>query len=367
MPATESKQTEVILCGLGNIGSHVVPSLAREPSITDVTLIDRDVYCESNLASQAIRRSDCGKAKVRVMAGRIPQIAGNRIAVQSLCADLNDVPLGVYRHADVVIGCLDSQRARIDLAVKCWRAGRILIDTGVNADAMLARCTVFVPSETGPCYACGIEDWDNIEPAFACDGSPMEAPPSGAPALLGTAAAMLASLELRRLIASGLSDADAGRETLLVLNDNMRIQISRHRRNPNCRFDHQTLAVKGEVTASTSIGRALELAPAGLGPVGLRVEGDVFVQELRCLNPACGRGERQLLRLARRLGEYERTCPSCGKAMTGFQKVEWLAADTLSASLRHSSLRRLGLRAGDVIGVGSFSKAVWFEVGEHHD
>jgi len=174
--------------------------------------------------------------------------------------------------------------------------------------------------------------------------------------------------ELRRLISGRLTAEDSGREIVLELG-NDHLYCSRHRRHPGCRFDHETLNIKGEVPVSMAIGDALALAPAGEGtPAGLRVEGHSFVRQLQCFNSSCGAGRRTTMRLANRLRRFERRCPACGEPMkpTGFGRSEWLHGPELTGSLRRSSLRRLGLRGGDVIAVGGPSAAACFEVGDHH-
>ena len=44
----------VIVIGVGAIGSHLVPHLARSPRVSRVTLIDRDRYETANLGGQQI-------------------------------------------------------------------------------------------------------------------------------------------------------------------------------------------------------------------------------------------------------------------------------------------------------------------------
>lgn len=58
----------------GNIGSHLLPHLARIPEIGSVTLIDPDRYEADNLYSQAIRTRDMGRPKVAVQTRRLSAI-----------------------------------------------------------------------------------------------------------------------------------------------------------------------------------------------------------------------------------------------------------------------------------------------------
>lgn len=62
---TIGKHVVVVGAG-GNIGSHLVPSLARLTAVACITLIDRDIYEEANLRSQNITARDLDKAKATV-------------------------------------------------------------------------------------------------------------------------------------------------------------------------------------------------------------------------------------------------------------------------------------------------------------
>ena len=50
----------VVLVGCGNIGSHLVPLVARWKEVGEVTLVDFDVYEPKNVASQSIDARDLG-------------------------------------------------------------------------------------------------------------------------------------------------------------------------------------------------------------------------------------------------------------------------------------------------------------------
>ena len=57
-----------IVIGLGNIGSHLVPHVARMAEVDRLTLIDFDVYGTANGRSQAIGVADVGRGKTEVQA-----------------------------------------------------------------------------------------------------------------------------------------------------------------------------------------------------------------------------------------------------------------------------------------------------------
>src|SRR5205823_9529388 len=64
----------VTVVGAGDIGTHLLPHLARMWGVRRVTVIDRDRYEEKNLTSQNITRRDVGKRKAMVQASRLRRI-----------------------------------------------------------------------------------------------------------------------------------------------------------------------------------------------------------------------------------------------------------------------------------------------------
>lgn len=92
MPEPRAKKFTVILAGLGNIGSHVVPLLARDASLRRVVLIDSDTYDETNLATQDIEPRDVGKAKAHVQARRLRRL-NPKLKVDAIARPIQCVPL----------------------------------------------------------------------------------------------------------------------------------------------------------------------------------------------------------------------------------------------------------------------------------
>lgn len=100
----------VVVIGLGNIGGFAAGLLARQRGLRRLTLVDRDVYDESNLFSQDITAADVGHPKATVQAERLRRI-NPALCVEAVLDDIEHVPLGALR-ADVLVACLDSRRAR---------------------------------------------------------------------------------------------------------------------------------------------------------------------------------------------------------------------------------------------------------------
>jgi ThiF family len=332
----------LVLVGAGNIGSFAVDLFARDPKITGLSIVDRDTHTAENLPVQNIGSADIGRDKAHVAARRAQRIAGKRLKVEAYPADLAALPWALYRRADVVVSCLDSQPARIQLATICWRMGRPLLDCGVNASADLARVTWFVPGKAVACYMCTIPDWSRIDGTFSC--AQMSANPTGAPAYLG---ALAAALALARL---------DDRQGELVFNPrHAKALTSRHVRNPACPFDHSTWKVQPVALDPfvTTWGSLFKRHKASR----VSVAGDMIVSELIC--GGCGTKRSNLLALRHR--SRARRCGRCGGALLapGSATHEWIETARIPEGLRNQKLASAGIAVGDIL---TFDEATHYEI-----
>lgn len=338
------KSVTVIGAG-GNIGSHLVPHLGRIPDVARVTLVDRDAYEATNLGSQDVTPRDIGKAKALVQARRLRRI-NSRLHIEAQLESVENFPLGRLR-ADVILGCVDSRRARQHINEIAWRLGVPWIDAGVRAEGLLARVNVYVPGE-GPCLECAWSDAEYavLQQDYPCAGEAGEDPtPTNAPSALGALAAALLALECQKLLA-GCSDQLATGRQVTIDAAWHRHYVTAFRRNRDCRFDHNTWRIEELACRPNefTVRQALELGES------IWLEGKPFLRTQTC--PACGHA-RSLLRLGCSLRPAEWACPKCGRHMiaTGFDLLERLDA-TLPAAMLSRPLRAVGLRAGDVFNAG---------------
>lgn len=366
--ATQTTDKSIVVIGAGgNIGSHLVPHLARMPQVARVTLIDRDVYEPANLLTQDITPRDVGRRKAVVQARRLSRI-NRSLRVTAIAEAVERVPLGLLR-ADVMLACLDSRRARQYVNQAAWRLGVKWIDTGVEAGNLLARVNVYVPvDERCPCLECAWDEQDYaaLEQAYACLGFAEHTFPTNAPSSLGALAAALQALECEKVLSGRMEQAAVGQQVLINAAHH-RQYVTTYRRNPDCRFDgHETWSIKRLKLRpqDLTLRQALELRPeaAAAGDhAGLRVEGASFVRKLSCMG--CGQ-TRRLLRLQSRLRSAESTCGCCGQRMVaaGRDVSERLMADALTDKLLARSLHSLGFRHGDVFSIGSRAHELHFEI-----
>ena len=365
-PETTRKRSVVVVGAGGNIGSHLVPHLARMP-LESVTLIDKDVYEASNLQSQDITPQEVGKRKTAVQARRLKRI-NPAIQVNAIHDSVERVPLGKLR-ATVILACLDSRVARQHVNQFAWRLGVPLIDAGVEAGGMLARINVYVPGVENPCLECPWDDRDYqaLEQLYPCFEFASGIPATNAPSSLGALAASLQAIECLKLL-NGQSDLVAVGKQIVLDATHHKHYVTAFRRNPNCRFSgHEVWDIRSLESSveDLTLAEALCLSHQGSGVNGsdtLRIEGKSFVTRLTC--PGCGK-TRSLLRLGCSLRRSHTRCAECGRAMItpGFDALERLSADVVPRSALSRSLRSLGLRRGEVFSVSGDQGESHFEIG----
>ena len=346
----------VTVIGAGNIGSFLIELLARLPAIGRVTIVDHDSYEEKNVACQSITAADVGRPKAVVQAERLREI-NPRLRVTALVARVEDLPMGMLR-ADVLLGCLDSRRARRIVNSIAWRLGMPYIDAGVQGDGMLARIQTYRPDETGPCLECL---WDEQTyraegETYACDGSTVAPAASNAPASLGALAAALQAVELEKILAGDWAHAAAGHEVMIDARSHHQF-VTRLPRNPGCRFDHRIFQIRKLPGTQGSLTLAGLFA---LGMPDLRVEGQQFSSQWACATCQSG---REVFGLRNRIAESV-CCGECGRGMraVGFRSFNRLSIPDVPESLLTAPLSTLGFCAGDIITGALDGGEVHFEI-----
>ena len=345
----------------GNIGSHLVPHLARMPGVGRVSLVDRDTYEAGNLQGQAISERDLGKWKARVQAAKLRAIRSG-LVVSPICEPVERLPLGRLR-ADVILACLDSRRARQTVNQAALRLGVAWIDSGVKGDDFLARVNVYRPGPKNPCLECAWDerDYRNLEQEYPCLGGRITPPSTGAASSLGALAASLQAIECAKLLEGSV---EAGLQVLIDAAHH-KLLVTRFKQNPDCRIgSHEARRIRklAEGPDELTLGETLGLGCDRLESTSLRVEGKSFVRVLIC--GACSR-RGEALQLVADWAAFSRTCRRCRGSMTvlGFDVVDSIARSTLSSRSLGRSLRTLGFREGEVFAVSSRAREKHFELG----
>lgn len=162
------KNARVLVAGAGALGNEVIKNLALF-GVGNIVVVDFDRIEISNLTRSVLfRESDAFEHayKADVVAKRAMEI-NPQISVKPIVGNLfSEVGLGVYRAADVVIGCLDSRLARYLLNRLCMRTGKTWVDGSIENLTGVVR--TYSPGVS--CYECGLsrEDFNNIMLRTGC-------------------------------------------------------------------------------------------------------------------------------------------------------------------------------------------------------
>jgi molybdopterin/thiamine biosynthesis adenylyltransferase len=332
----------IVVAGAGgNSGSHLLPHLARMSGVSRLTLVDPDFYEAGNIGVQNIDASDVGKPKVTAQAAKLRRIRHD-LDVEARQERIEDVPRGLLR-SDLLVSCLDSRGSRQHMNEIAWRLNTPWLDCGVLGSQVLARVSAYVPSYDSPCLECAWStgaggDYSLLEQEYLCAAGDASSFPSKAPSGLGALAASLLAIEIEKFLCGNTADSLSSRQLILDAEHRI-IQVTAERRNPWCRFDHQTWAVKPWVCDTNTM-----TVREALGMLGsLQVDGHCFVSELVC--PGCGRREA-----APRLNRPLARCSSCNRRMasTGFGSIERLEPEFANGFMDRT-LAEVGLQAGDIV------------------
>lgn len=162
------KNAHVLVAGAGALGNEVVKNLALF-GIGHIYIVDFDRIELSNLTRSVLFREEDAynhAYKAEIVAKRAMEI-NPQIKVTPIVGNLfSEVGFGLYRRADVVIGCLDSRIARYQLNRLSLRAGKSWIDGSI--ENLTGAVKVYAPGVS--CYECGLsrEEFNHIMLRTGC-------------------------------------------------------------------------------------------------------------------------------------------------------------------------------------------------------
>lgn len=109
------RDATVLVIGAGALGNEVLKNLALM-GVGNLLIADFDTIEDSNLSRSVLfRADDRGKRKVDVAAAAVKELNPD-VKVKTFHGDINhQLGLGVFRHVDVIVGCLDNREARLSI------------------------------------------------------------------------------------------------------------------------------------------------------------------------------------------------------------------------------------------------------------
>ena len=162
------KNAHVLVAGAGALGNEVVKNLTLFVLVF-IYVVDFDRIEISNLTRSVMFREEDAynhAYKAEIVAKRAMEI-NPQIKVTPIVGNLfSEVGFGLYRRADVVIGCLDSRIARYQLNRLSLRAGKSWIDGSI--ENLTGAVKVYTPGLS--CYECGLsrEEFNHIMLRTGC-------------------------------------------------------------------------------------------------------------------------------------------------------------------------------------------------------
>jgi molybdopterin/thiamine biosynthesis adenylyltransferase len=230
-------EATVIVIGMGALGNEVARILAMS-GIGRLIICDPDTIEESNLSRMALfRQSDIGHLKVEAAADTLHSLAPTLIVETRPTLLTQGVGLAELRDANLVISCLDSRSARLQLASRCNLVKAPYLDGGTHPWGGEVR--PYFDSD-GPCFGCSlnVHDRATADVPWSCldesePGRVGAAIPSSA--LIGVWMGMLAVRYLMHLPTPS--------ETLRISGSAGSVSTVEQVRDPNCLL-HSPLPLK---------------------------------------------------------------------------------------------------------------------------
>jgi molybdopterin/thiamine biosynthesis adenylyltransferase len=309
----------VVILGIGALGSETARLLAQAGA-SALILCDGDYVEESNLSRGALfSPDDIGHPKVAAAARALAMLCPDTVVTQRQEWLVSGVGLAELRDATLVVSCLDTRGARVQLARRCGLAGVAMLDGGTRPWGGEIR---LYPAG-GPCYGCGltVSERVQLDDRLSCT-RPDETGASGAVSAL--IASWLAATALRIIfgqpVRAGILRVDAGN------GDTHRI---RQPRDPGCPLHERIPAhlverspLTWDATASELVAR-LRQGEAALGwtefadpaqPFGIWLSNAPKAARLRDLGVA----PREIIRIiARPNGRDDRFIELAGEPAGG--------------------------------------------------
>lgn len=305
------RNATVLVIGAGALGNEVIKNLALM-GIGNILIADFDTIEDSNLSRSVLfRPGDRGRRKVDAAAEAVKGINAD-VKVKAWHGDINyEMGLGVFRHVDAIVGCLDNREARLSINRFSWAVDRPWVDGAIQELMGIVR--VFRPGE-GACYECTLTDLDYqiINLRYSCPLLARQDILMGKVPTTPTSASIVAAFQTQEALKL-LHNMEVQPGKALMINGLTNdIYLTEYPVKEFC-MSHSRLEPIVELAeataADTTLADLLDLARERLGPEAvLEFDGELVVS-MAC--GSCGNEEPVFKRMAR-LYEEAAVCPKCG-------------------------------------------------------
>ena len=224
----------VLVVGAGALGNEVCKDLALS-GFRRFTLVDMDRVVFSNLnRCLFFTEGDARARELKVNAVRRGMLAlDSSLEIETHADRIENLPEGLFKEHDLVLGCLDNAAARIHTNGHAYFSGRPYIDGGTLG--MVGKVQVVRPPVT-PCVQCGMNKTHMAEVSrrYSCTGGGMtfvEAPVAAEV----TTTAIVAAVQAREAVKLASGRAEAALDNLWYY-DGLKgtAEVLKVARNPGC-------------------------------------------------------------------------------------------------------------------------------------
>ena len=351
------RNATVLVVGAGALGNEVLKNLALM-GIGNLLIADFDTIEDSNLSRSVLfRASDRGRRKVDAAAERVKELNPD-VNVQTWHGNINfEMGLGVFRHVDAIIGCLDNREARLSINRFSYAVNKPWVDGAIQELMGIVR--VFWPGQ-GACYECTLSDLDYqiINLRYSCPLLARQNILQGKVPTTPTSASIVAAFQTQealKLIHN--MEVQAGKAMMIngLTND---VYTTEYPVKEYC-MSHTTLDPIVELpqatTATTTLSDLLNIARAELSEEAVLEFDSEMVVKMVC--PDCGEETAVFQRMAR-LYDTEFACPNCG----GRRDMELTHRINGDEPYLHRTLAEVDVPPLGIIRAKNGSQRVFYEI-----
>lgn len=305
------REATVLVVGAGALGNEVLKNLALM-GIGNLLIADFDTIEDSNLSRSVLfREKDNGSRKVDAAARGVKSLNPD-VNVKSWHGDINfEMGLGVYRHVDAIVGCLDNREARLSINRASWAVDRPWVDGAIQELMGIVR--VFWPGQ-GACYECTLTDHDYqmIGLRYSCPLLARDNLLLGKVATTPTSASIVAAFQTQEALKL-IHDMEVQPGKAMMINGLTNDVYTTEYPVKDFCMSHSKLDPIVELphvrSDKTTVAELLEIARARLGPEAMLEFSGELVVAMHCNE--CGQESLIFKRMAR-LYDSSAICPDCG-------------------------------------------------------
>ncbi len=347
---------KVLVIGAGALGNEIVKNLALL-GVGQVLIADLDRIENSNLSRSVLYRvTDAGQYKATVAARAARDIYPD-MRTQAFVGDVvNDLGLGVFRWADVVIGGLDNREARLSINRNCWRVNRPWIDGAIEQIDGVAR--VFVPD--GPCYECTMtqRDWDMIRHRRSCNLLSRSEMQTGKTPTTPTVSSIIAGVQTQEAVKLLHGLPVIGGRGWVFNGLGTDAYQTEYQRKPDC-YSHDIADEIVSLDASSDTMTGWQLLAEAESRLGEKVSIELAREVLhQLICPSCGMGQT-VFAAPGSVKAGSENCPDCGSA----RRVVTFGRLNGDEDFLDLPLANIGVPKFDILFARAGGRLIGFELG----